>query len=177
MIRMCDLYYCYHGYVFSSSHVWMWELDNKASWTPNNWCSQTVMLEKTLESSLDCKEFEQVNSKGNQSWIFIGRTDAEAEAAALWPPDGKSWLTGKDWCWERLNTMVGLILTRTNSWNGRCYFYFELSYGLNRRWNVYCSSIFLRFKNWWWLVHCTKRTKQPSAQIHYRGRGERALLT
>ena len=84
------------SYGFPSSHVWMWELDHKESWGPKNWCFWTVVLEKTLESPLDCKEIKPVNSKGNQSWIFIGRTDVEAEALILWPPDVKSWLTGKD---------------------------------------------------------------------------------
>ena len=79
---------------FSSSHVWMWELDHKEGWVPKNWCFWTVVLEKTLESPLDCKEIKPVHPKGNQSWIFIGRTDSEAPI--LWPPDVKSWLTGKD---------------------------------------------------------------------------------
>ena len=77
-------------YGFSSGHVWMWELDHKESWAPKNWCLWTVVLEKTLESPLDCKEIQPVNPKGNQSWIFIGRTDAEAETSILWPPDAKS---------------------------------------------------------------------------------------
>ena len=81
---------------FSSSHVWMWELDHKESWAEKNWCSSTVMLEKTLESPLDCKEIQLVNAKGNQSWIFIGSTDGEAEAPILWPSHAKNWLTGKD---------------------------------------------------------------------------------
>ena len=74
----------------------MWELDYKESWAPKNWCFWTVVLEKTLQSPLDCKEIKPVNPKGNQSWIFIGRTDAEAEAPRLWPPDVKNWLTVKD---------------------------------------------------------------------------------
>ena len=81
---------------FSSSHVWMWELDYKESWVPKNWCFWTVVWEKTLERSLDCKEIQAVHPKGNQSWIFTGRTDAEAETPVLWPPDAKSWLIGKD---------------------------------------------------------------------------------
>ena len=84
------------SYSFSSSHVWMWELDHKESWMPKNWCFWTVVLEKTLESPLDSKEIKPVNPKGNQSWIFIGRTDAGAEAPMLWPPDTKNWLIGKD---------------------------------------------------------------------------------
>ena len=84
------------SYGFSSGHVWMWELDNKESRAPKNWCFWTVVLEKTLESPLDCKQIQLVHPKGNQSWIFIGRTDAEAEAPILWLPDEKSRLTGKD---------------------------------------------------------------------------------
>ena len=82
--------------VFSSSPVWMWQLDHKERWVPKNWCFWTVGLEKTLESPLDCKEIQPVHPKGDQSWIFIGRTVAEAETAMLWLPDAKNWLTGKD---------------------------------------------------------------------------------
>ena len=84
------------SYGFYSSHVWMWELDCEEGWAPKNWCFWTVVLEKTLENSLDSKEIKPVNPKGNQSWIFIGRTDAKAEAPVLWPPDVKSQLTGKE---------------------------------------------------------------------------------
>ena len=84
------------GYGFSSGHVWMWELDCEERWALKNWCFWTVVLEKTLESPLDCKEIQPVNPKGNQSWIFIGRTDVEAEMPILWPPDVKSWLIEKD---------------------------------------------------------------------------------
>ena len=80
---------------FSSSHVWMWELDYKESWAPKNWCPWTVVLEKTLESPLNCKEMQPVHPK-DQSWIFIGRTDVEAEILILWLPDVKNWLIGKD---------------------------------------------------------------------------------
>ena len=80
----------------SSCHVWMWELDHKEGWVLMDWCFWTVVLEKTLKSPLDCKEIQPVHPKGNQSWIFIGRTDAEAETPVLWPPDAKNWLTGKD---------------------------------------------------------------------------------
>ena len=78
------------------SHVWMWELDYKESWALKNWCFWTVVLEKTLESPLDCKEIQPVQPKGDQSWVFIGRTDAEAKTPILWPPPAKSWLIGKD---------------------------------------------------------------------------------
>ena len=84
------------GYGFSSGPVWMWELDYKESWAQKNWCFWIVVLEKTLESPLDCKEIQPVHPKGDQSWVFIGRTDVEAETPILWPPDSKSWLTGKD---------------------------------------------------------------------------------
>ena len=95
------------SYGLSSSHVWMRELDYKESWVPKNWCFWTVILEKTLESPLDCKEIQPVNPKGNQSWIFIGRTDVEAETPKLWPSDVKSWIiwkdpdAEKDWRWEK----------------------------------------------------------------------------
>ena len=77
-------------------HVWIWELDCEEGWALKNWCFWAVVLEKTLESPLESKEIKLVNPKGNQSWIFIGRTDAEAEAPILWPPDSKNWLIGKD---------------------------------------------------------------------------------
>ena len=105
------------GYGFSSSLVWMWELDYKDSWAPKNWCFWTVVLEKTLESPLDCKEIQPVHPKGNQSWVFTGRVDADAEALILWPPDVKNWLiwedpdAGKDWGqeekWATEDEMVG----------------------------------------------------------------------
>ena len=91
------------SYSFSSSYLVRWELDHKEGWMPKNWCFWIVVLEKTLESALDCKEIQPVNPKRNQSWIFIGRTDAEVEAPTLWPPDVKIWLirkdpdAGKDW--------------------------------------------------------------------------------
>ena len=84
------------GYGFSCGHVWMWELDYIESLVPNNWCFWTVVLEKTLESPLDCKEIQPVYPEGGQSWVFIGRIDAEAETPVLWPPHAKSWLIGKD---------------------------------------------------------------------------------
>ena len=104
-----------HG--LSSSHVWMWELDSKESWALKNCCFWTVVLEKTLESPFDCKEIQPIHPKGDQSWVFTGRTNAEAEAPILWPPDVKNWLiwkdpdAGKDWGQEEKGTtedeMVG----------------------------------------------------------------------
>ena len=103
--------------LFSSSHVWMWELDCKESRVLKNWCFWTVVLEKTLESPLNCKGIQPVNPKGDQSWTCIGRTDVEAETPILWLPDAKSWLVwkdpdaGKDWMWKEKGTtedeMVG----------------------------------------------------------------------
>ena len=100
-IKKLRLYFADKGpssqsYGFSSSRVWMWELNNTKGWAPKNWCLWTVVLEKTLESPLDCKDIQPVNPKGNQSWIFIGRTDVEAETLIFWPPDVKNWLIGKD---------------------------------------------------------------------------------
>ena len=98
------------SYGFSSSHVWMWELNHKEGWVLKNWCFWTVVLEKTLENSLDCKEIQPVLPKGNQSWIFVGRADAKAEAPIIWPPDAKNRLiwkdpdAGKDWRWEEKGT-------------------------------------------------------------------------
>ena len=84
------------GYGFSSSFIWMWELDGEESWVPKNWCFLRVVLEKILKSPLNCQEIQPVHSKGFQSWVLIERTDAEAETPILWPPHAKSWLIGKD---------------------------------------------------------------------------------
>ena len=108
------------SYGFYNSHVWIWQLDCKESWVPKNWCFWTVVLEKTLESPLDCKEIQPVNPKGNQSWIFIGKTDAEAETLILWPPNAKNWLigkdsdAGKDWRQEK-----GMTKDETVGWHHR----------------------------------------------------------
>ena len=97
-------------YCFSSGHVWMWELNHKEGWTLRNWCFWTMVSEKTFESPMDWKVIKPVNPKGNQPWIFIGRTEAEAETPKLWPPDVKSWLiakdpdAGKDWRQEEKGT-------------------------------------------------------------------------
>ena len=125
------------GYGFSISHVWMWELNYKESRVQKNRCFWTVVLEKTLESPLDCKEIQPVHSKGNQSWIFIGRTDAEAETLILCPPDAKNWLLGKrPRCWERLKA------------GGE---------GVNRGWDGWMTSliqwtwVWASSRNWWWI--------------------------
>ena len=108
------------GYGFSSGHVWMWELDYKESWMLKNCCFWTVVLDKTLESPLDCKEIQPVHPKGNQSWVFIGRSDIKAETPILWPPDAKSWLIWKDPMlgkiegrrrtgWQRMRWLDGII--------------------------------------------------------------------
>ena len=99
------------SYGFSSSHVWMWELDHKEVWVPKNWCFWTVVLEKTLESPLACKEMKPVNPKGNQPWIFIGRTDAEAPI--LGPPDAESQLI-----WMMLGKIGGKRRRGSREWNG-----------------------------------------------------------
>ena len=122
---------------FSSGHVWMWELDYKESIALKNWCFWSAVLEKTLESPLDSKGTQPVHPKGNQSWIFIGRTDAEAEAPILWPPDVKNWLTHlkRPWCWERLKA------------GGE---------GDNRGWDGWMASLtrwtwlWVNSGSWWW---------------------------
>ena len=109
-------------YGFSSSHVWIWELDLKEGWAPKNWCSWTVILKKTFESPLYCKEIQPIHPKGNQPWIFIGRTDAEVPV--LWPPDAKNWLTekdpdaGKDWRQEEEGTTEDAMVGSHHQLNG-----------------------------------------------------------
>ena len=111
-------------YVFSSSHIWMWQLDYKESWALKNWCFWTVVLKKTLESPLECKEIQPVHPKRNQSWMFIGRTDVEAEISILWPPDVKNrfiWKVpdaGKDWRQEEKGTTEDEMVGRHHWLNG-----------------------------------------------------------
>ena len=112
------------GYGYSSGHVWMWELDPEESWVLKNWCFWTVVLGKTLESPLDSKEIQPVHPKWSQSWLFIGRTDVEAETPILWPPDVKSWLiwkdpdAGKDWRWEEKGMTEDEMVGRHHWLNG-----------------------------------------------------------
>ena len=132
------------SYGFSSSHVWMWVLDHKESWAPKNWCFWALVLEKTPVSPLDCKEIKLVNPKGNQSWIFTGRTDVEAETPILWPPDAKNWLTekdpdaGKDWRQEEKG-MTEDEMVRWHYWlNGHeCEQTLEVCDG---QWNLACCN-------------------------------------
>ena len=142
---MVDKGLSHWSYDFSSSHVWMWELDNKEGWVLKNWCFWTVVLEKTLESPMDCKEIKSVNCKGNQSWIFIGRTDAEAEDPIVKPPDAKNQLTekdpdaGKDWRWDE----KGTTKDETVGWHHRLDGHeFEQAPGVGDGQGslVYCSS-------------------------------------
>ena len=124
------------SYGLSSGHVWMWELDYKETWVLRNWCFWTVVLEKTLESPLDCNEIQSVHFKGNHTWIFIGRIDVEAEIPILLPPDVKSWLiwkytdAGKDWRQEEKGT--------TRGWDG---------------WMASptrCTWVWVNSRSWWW---------------------------
>ena len=111
-------------YPSSDEDVWMWELVYKESWALKNWCFWTVVLEKTLESPMDCKEIQPVHPKGDQSWVFIGRTDAEAETPVFWPPHAKSWLiwkdpdTGKDWGQEEKGTTEEEMVVWHHQLNG-----------------------------------------------------------
>ena len=125
------------SYGFFSRHVWMWELDYKECWAPKNWCFWTVVLEKTLESPLDCKEIQPVHPKGDQSWVFIGRTDAETETLILRPSDVKNWLigkdpnAGKDWRWEEKGTTEN-EMAGWHHWLNRHEF--EQALGVGDRW-------------------------------------------
>ena len=136
------------SYGFSSSHVWMWELEYKESWVQENWLFWIMVLEKTLESPLDCKEIQPVHSKEDQSWVFIGRTDTKAETPILWPPDAKTHLTHwkRLWCWEGLGA------------GGE---------GDDRGWDVWMASptwwtwVWVNSGSWWW-------TGRPGV-LHFMG--------
>ena len=151
------------SYGFSSSHVWMWELDYKESWALKNWWIWTVVLEKTLESPLDCKKIKPVNPKGNQSQTFIGMTDVEAETPIVWLPDVKNWLigkdpdAGKDWRQEK-GTTEG-----------------EMSLNLNKLWELVMTgkpgitAVYGVAKSWTWLSNWTEliHKQLPIEQARY----------
>ena len=143
------------SYGFSNSHVWMWELDHKESWAPKNWCLWTVVLEKTLESTLDWKEIKLFNLKENQSWIFIGKTGAEAPV--LWPPDAKNWLigkepdAGKDWRQEEKRTIEDDMVGWHHWLNG---YEFEQCLGTSDR-EASSAAFHGVAKSWIWLSNWT----------------------
>ena len=145
------------SYGFSSSYVWMWDLDHKESWVQKNWCFWTVVLEKTLESPLDCKEIQPVHPKGNQSWIFIGRTDAKAEAPILWPPDVQNWLigkdpdAGKDWRWKETGT-TGDEMIWWHQWLDGHEFEQVLGIGDGQLVVVWHAAVHGVTKSWTWLT-------------------------
>ena len=142
--------------IFSSSHVWMWEGDHKEGWAPKNWCLQILVLEKTLASPLGWKEIKSVNPKGNQPWIFIGRTDAEAEAPILWPPDAKSQLigkdpdAGKDW-WEKEQQSVRWLDSSTDLTDMNLSKFWEIA----KDREAWCAAVHVAEKNQTLLSHWT----------------------
>ena len=148
------------SYGFSSSHVQIWELDHREGWVPKNRCFWTVVLEKTLESPLDCKEIKPVNSKGNQPWIFIRRTDTEAAAPLLWPSDAKSWLTGKDpdagrdWGEEKEWVTEDEMVEWYHCLNGH---EFEQTRGESEYREVWCAAVHWVTKCQTWLRDWTTR--------------------
>ena len=144
------------SYGFSSSHVWMWVLDHKESSVPKNWCFWTVVLEKTLESSLDRKEIKPVNPKENQPWIFIGRTGAEAEATILWPPDPKSQLWKRPWYWERLRPRGEGSDRGWHGWMASLIQWTWVSAHSRRYWRTGKPGVLhsMRSQSWTWLSDC-----------------------
>ena len=146
-------------YGFSSSHVWMWELDCKENWAQKNWCFWTVVLEKTLESPLDCKKIQPVHPIGDQSWVFIGRTDIEAETPLLWPPDMKNWLiwkdpdAGKDWGQEEKETTEDEIVGWLHRLNGHD---FGWTLGVGDGCGAWCAVVHGVAKSQTWLCDWTE---------------------
>ena len=159
------------SYDFSSSHVWMWELDHKEGWVLKNGCFWTVVLEKTLESPLDCKEIKPVNPKGNQPWIFIGWTDSEAGAPIVWPPDAKSQLirkdpdAGKDWRQEEKGTTEDETVGWHHWLNGH-------KLDVREAWHAAVHGV---AKNWTWLRDWTT-TNYPSVRLGHELHESRELV-
>ena len=157
------------GYGFSNSHVWIWELDYKESWVPKNWCFWTVELEKILESPLDSKEIKLVNPKGNQSWMFIGGTDAEAEAVILWPSDvksqpiGKDPDAGKDWGKEE----TGTTENEMGGWHHSMDMSLSKLQEMVKDREAWCAAVHGVVKNWTWLSNwTTTNTYNKSVCMH-----------
>ena len=159
---------CLQSYGFSSSHVWMWELDYKECWMPKNWCFWIVVLEKTLKSPLDSKEIQPVHPKGNQSRIFIGRTDAEAETLILCPPDAKSRVirkdpdAGKDWRQEEKGTTEDEMVEWHHWLNGD---EFEQAPGVGDGQRSLASLVHGVAKSWTWLSDQTELTHGSLSSI------------
>ena len=168
---LCNKGLSSQGYGFSSSHVWIWELDHKESWVLKNWCFWTVVLDKTLENSLDSKEIIPVNPKGNQSWIFIGRTDAEAEVPILWPPNVKSQLrkdpdAGQGWRQEEKGITEGEMVGWHHWLNGR---EFEQALGDGEDRVAWRAAVHGVTKSWTWLSIWTT-TKTQCITVSWQGR-------
>ena len=150
------------GCGFPSSHVMMWELHYKESWAPKNWCFWTVVLEKTLESPLDCKGIQPVHPKGSQTWMFIGRTDVEAEAPILWPPDAKNWLIWRHWCWERLRVREG----NDRGWDG------WMASPTQWTW------VWVNSRSWWWTGRPGMESLGSQRELNwYANKNKNPLIT